>query len=127
MKPKMMSKNSLEYLFNHILDGFRSSHEGIIQLQHDHLVTDDEIHELVRKNSERLIDRIREFKIIEKLTCIFFAALFGYMQISGSDLEARRPARTRTSSSRSASRSGRRRNDSPFEGGKGDVNSANHE
>ena len=97
MKPKMMSKNSLEYLFHHILDGFKTSHEGIIKLEQSHLVSDEEIHELIRKNSERLIDRIREFRLTEKLTCIFFALLFGWMQINGDDLEMRRTTRARTS------------------------------
>lgn len=41
MKPKMMSKNSLEYLFNHILGGFASSYQGIDQLQQQHLVSDE--------------------------------------------------------------------------------------
>lgn len=92
-----MSKQSLEYLFHHILDGFKTSHEGIAQLQREHLVSDEEIHELIRKNSERLIDRIREFRMTEKLLCVFFALLFGYMQITGDELEMRRPARVRTS------------------------------
>lgn len=107
MKPKMMSKHSLEYLFNHILDGFKTSHEGIAQLQQKHLVTDDEIHELIRKNSERLIDRIREFRITEKLTCVFFAVLFGYMQIVNEDISMRKPARVRTG--RYLQRTGRRK------------------
>lgn len=63
----MMSKRSMDYLFNHILDGFRSSHEGIINLQQKKIVSDDEINELVKKNSERLIDRIKEFKVLEKV------------------------------------------------------------
>jgi hypothetical protein len=112
MKPKMMSKNSLEYLFHHILDGFKASHEGIVQLQRDHAMSDEEIHELIKKNSERLIDRIREFRLTEKLMSVFFALLFGYMQINGDDLEMRRPARVRTTSARVRnSRTGRRRNE----------------
>lgn len=107
MKPRMMSRQSLEYLFHHILDGFKTSHEGIAQLQREHLVSDEEIHELVRKNSERLIERIREFRLTEKLLSIFFAVLFGYMQITGDELEMRRPARARTG--RSVQRSSRRK------------------
>lgn len=94
MKSKMMSKHQLEYLFDHILDGFKSSYNGIINLEHDHLVSDAEIEALLKKNSERLIDRIKEFRLTEKLLCIFFAALFGYMQITGEDLEMRRTGRT---------------------------------
>jgi len=107
MKPKMMSKNSLEYLFHHILDGFKTSHEGIAQLQQNKLVSDEEIHELIKKNSERLIDRIREFRMTEKLLSVFFVALFGYMQITGEDLEMRRPARARTG--KTMQRPGRRK------------------
>lgn len=108
----MMSRHSLEYLFHHILDGFKTSHEGIAQLQQQRLVSDEEIHDLIKKNSERLIDRIREFRLTEKLLCVFFAVLFGYLQITGDDLEMRRPTRTRTGRTSSArSRNGRRRNE----------------
>lgn len=96
MKQKMMSKRSMDYLFDHILDGFKSSHEGILNLQRQRVVSDAEINDLVRKNSERLIERIREFRIHEKLFCIFFALLFGYMQVTGEDLEMRRAKRLRT-------------------------------
>lgn len=102
-----MSKNSLEYLFNHIFGGFESSHQGIGQLEQQRLVSDEEIHALIKKNSERLIDRIREFRITEKLTCVFFAVLFGWMQITGSDLEMRRPTRTARTSTAKPQRGGR--------------------
>lgn len=95
MKPKMMSSKSLSYLFDHILDGFKTSHEGIAQLEKDQLVSDEEIADLIKKNSERLIDRIREFRIHEKLFGIFFACLFAWMQITGEDLEMRRARRMR--------------------------------
>lgn len=98
-----MSKRSMDYLFDHILDGFRTSHEGIQNLQRQQIVSDDEINDLVRKNSERLIDRIREFRMHEKLFGIFFACLFSWMQTQGEDLEMRRPNR---------GRSGRRRDES---------------
>lgn len=93
----------------HILDGFKTSHEGIAQLEQNRLVSDEEIHELIRKNSERLIDRIREFRLTEKLMSIFFAALFGYMQVTGDDLEMRKPGRVRTSTSRARTRTSRRK------------------
>ncbi|HMG93212.1 MAG TPA: hypothetical protein VK589_24315 [Chryseolinea sp.] len=96
MKPKMMSKQSMDYLFDHILDGFKTSHEGIINLQRQQIVSDDEINDLVKKNSERLIERIREFRMHEKLFGIFFACLFTYLQVDGEDLEMRRSSRSRT-------------------------------
>jgi len=110
MKPKMMSKRSMDYLFDHILDGFKTSHEGILNLQRQQIVSDDEIAELVKKNSDRLIDRIREFRLHEKIFGIFFACLFTYMQVTGEDLDMRRTGRARTSNSRGA-KSGRRRSE----------------
>ena len=95
MKPKMMSARQLSYLFYHILDGFESSHRGIAQLKKDNLASDEEITALIEKNSERLIERIKEFRLIEKITCIAFACLFTWFQISGEDIEMRRARRTR--------------------------------
>ena len=91
----MMSKRSMDYLFDHILDGFKTSHLGILNLQKQRIIADDEIADLIQKNSERLIERIREFRIHEKIFGLFFAMLFTYMQISGQDLEMRRTQRMR--------------------------------
>jgi hypothetical protein len=90
MKPRMMSKQAMDLLFDHILDGFEGSYKGIENLEQQGLVSENEIHELLKKNSERLIDRVKEFKLMQKLTCIFFACMFGWLQISGEDLEMRR-------------------------------------
>lgn len=89
----MMSKKAMDHLFDHILDGYRSSHEGIVQLKEQGLVTDQEITDLLKKNSERLIDRIKEFKVVHKIVSIGFAVLFSYMQISCTDLDMRRARR----------------------------------
>ncbi len=96
MKPKMMSKRSMDYLFDHILDGFKTSYQGIMNLKEQRIVGDDEIADLIQKNTERLIERVREFRIHEKLFGVFFACLFGYMQITGEDLEMRRARRAKT-------------------------------
>jgi len=96
MKPKMMSRQSVEYLFHHILDGFKTSHEGILNLKRDQLVTEEEISALIEKNCDRLIDRIREFRITEKIVAVGFACMFAWLQISGEDLEMRRAKRMRT-------------------------------
>ena len=93
MKPKMMSRAAMDYLFFHILGNHEASHQGILQLAEKQLATDDEVADLIRKNSERLIARIREFKVHEKIFGIFFALLLGYMQMTGEDLEMRRTAR----------------------------------
>lgn len=95
MKPKMMSKRSMDYLFDHILDGFKTSHEGILNLQKQGLVPDEDIADLVRQNSERLIDRIKEFKLHEKIFGLFFATLFFYNQITCEDMDMRRSRRMR--------------------------------
>jgi hypothetical protein len=96
MKQRMMSKRSMDYLFDHILDGFKSSHQGIQDLYTMGIISAEELRDLLQKNSERLIARIQEFKVMEKLMCIFFAVMFGYFQITGEDLEMRRARRVRT-------------------------------
>lgn len=85
-----ISRSSLNYLLDHILGGYKSSHEGIIQLKQLGMVTDQELVDLLTKNGERLINRIVEFKLLQRLSCIFFAALFGYMQLTCEDLEMRK-------------------------------------
>lgn len=104
MKQAMLSKKNSTYLFDHVLDGFRSSHEGIENLKQEGLVQEDEYVELHLKNATRLIDRIKEFKLHTRLISVFFACLFGYMQVNGEELDMRRTARarTRTSTSRGA-------------------------
>lgn len=97
MKPRMMSKASMDLLFHHILDGFKVSFQGIEDLYSMGLISALEKAELLAKNSARLITRIQEFKAVEKLLCIFFACLFGYLQISGEDMEMRRARRVRGS------------------------------
>lgn len=85
-----VSKRSLDYLIDHILGGYRSSHEGIVYAKKKGLLTAEEVADLLAKNGERLISRIIEFKIVERTMCIFFALLFGFMQITGNDLDMRR-------------------------------------
>lgn len=101
MKTKVITGQAVHLLFDHILDGFRASYEGIDKLMERGLITDKDKLELMKKNSERLIQRIHEFKVGQKLLALFFAALFGYMQITGDDLEMRRARRS--------TRTGRRR------------------
>jgi hypothetical protein len=98
----MMSKAAMDHLFDHILDGFKSSHKGIEDLYTMGLINADQLADLLKKNSDRLIIRIQEFKALQKLVCIIFAVMFGYFQVSGEDLEMRRSRRARS----------RRRNDS---------------
>lgn len=96
MKPRMMSKPAMDHLFHHILDGHKTSYQGIEDLRKMQLIDEQSYADLLRKNAERLIERINEFKIVHRLTCIFFALMFGYLQIAGEDLEMRRARRVRT-------------------------------
>jgi hypothetical protein len=91
----MMSRQAVDHLFHHILDGFKTSHEGILNLEREQLVSDEEIRELIEKNCDRLIDRVREFRVTEKILAVGFACMFGWLQISGEDLEMRRAKRMR--------------------------------
>lgn len=94
MKAVMLSKEKVNHLFHHIYGGFKSSYEGIEQARADALFSDKEELELLRLNSQRLIERIREWKIINNITCIFFAVVFALLQINGDQLELRKPGRT---------------------------------
>lgn len=96
MKPRMMSKAAMDHLFYHILDGFKTTNQGIQDLHNLGTINVHELADLLKKNSDRLVTRIQEFKTLEKLMCIFFAMMFGYFQISGEDLEMRRARRVRT-------------------------------
>lgn len=93
MKPRMMSKPAMDHLFDHVLDGHAKSFEGIRNLKDMHLIDDQEYVELLTKNTERLIDRIKEFKIVHRIVSIGFAVLFSYTQISCDDMDMRRARR----------------------------------
>jgi hypothetical protein len=113
MKPKMYSSQSNSMLHDHIIDGLHTTHEGLRRLKEQKLIKQDEYATLLEKNIQRLVQRIQEFRIKEglveanrRLTCIFFAIAFAWMQVNGDDLEMRRTRITRTMR---AQRSGRRR------------------
>lgn len=93
MKPRMMSKAAMDHLFFHILDGFKTTNQGIQDLYAMGTISTAELADLLKKNSDRLVARIQEFKALEKLMCIFFAAMFSYMQIGCEDIEMRRVRR----------------------------------
>lgn len=92
----MLSATALNELFHHIIDGFKTSHQGIIELEKKHILTDDEAHALLVKNSERLIERVNEFKLLQKIVSLIFACTFTLMQVNGDDLQMRRSSRTRS-------------------------------
>lgn len=120
MKAKMYSEESNSLLHDHILDGAFTTHEGLQRLKDDNLISNEEYTQLLEANFKRLLHRIREFRVREgmmqasrRLTAIGFALLFTWMQVSGDDVEARRPSRSgRATRTARASRNGRRRNDS---------------
>lgn len=95
MKEKMYSKQSNTYLHTHIIDQFSASHKGLKVLLQEGHIDEHEYTSLLEKNSERLITRIREFRIAEKITCVLFAMLFTWMQVSDEDLDMRRARRMR--------------------------------
>lgn len=90
-----MSKAAMDHLFYHILDGFKTSNKGIQDAYEMGIININELADLLKKNSDRLVARIQEFKAMEKLVCIFFALTFGYMQMGCEDLEMRRARRVR--------------------------------
>jgi hypothetical protein len=100
-RARILNKKPLTLLFDHILDGFKATHEGSEFILKEGIITTEEHYELLQKNAARLIARIREFKIANNLLSILFASLFTWMQVSGQDLDMRRSSR----------RSGRRRNE----------------
>lgn len=104
MKAKMYSQQSNSLLHDHIIDGFHSTHEGLSKLKDEKLISKEEYTALLEANIKRLVQRIHEFRIREGLadaakrfTCVFFIALFSWMQVNGDDVEARRPSRARSS------------------------------
>jgi hypothetical protein len=114
MKAVMLSKQEADYVDHHLVDGFDARVKGIIQLQENKLISLEESHELIVRASIEHVTLWRNFKmkLVAKTLCVFFALLFGYMQINGDDLDMRRSGRTRTSSSRSVrGRNGRRKGD----------------
>jgi hypothetical protein len=117
MRPTMLSGKNASYLFDHVLDGFKSSFEGIKKLKAEKLITDDEYIELLTKNSTRLVERVREFKFVNKMMCIFYALAFLLLQVNGDDLDMRRTSarvRTGTRAAR-GSRGNRREEAEPIE------------
>lgn len=102
MKATMFSKAKVDYLFHHLLDGFKTTQQGLERIRDEKIITKEEYNELVEKNAKRLIERVNEFKIHNRLISLFFAGLFIWLQVSGEDLDMRRARRTR---------SGRRRNE----------------
>jgi hypothetical protein len=108
MKPKMYSAEANSMLHHHIIDGFETSHKGIQILKKEGLIREEEYTLLLEKNIERLIDRVKEFRLMERLVCIFFAALFTYMQIAADDLDMVRRGRSGRARTARSARSGRR-------------------
>lgn len=91
----MLSKRKVELLFHHILDGFKSSAEGLLFLKRDKLIDEKEYIELLEKNAHRLIERIEEFKVSNRILAVGFALLFTWMQVSDQSLDMRRTRRSR--------------------------------
>ena len=94
---RILNKRQLDYLFFHLLDGFFVTREGALQLWSDNIIkSDEELLDLLLRNEERLRARIRDFRLANRLLCVFFAAIFSFCQVTGEDTDLRKPARTRT-------------------------------
>ena len=92
MKPiQLLTKSRIDYLFHHILLGFESSNAHIEQAFLTGLIDKKEQQDLHAKNATRLIARIKDFKLVNRIISLFFAALFTLMQVNGDDIEMRRP------------------------------------
>jgi len=111
MKARILNRKPLDYLFHHILAGFASSYNGVRTIFADEVIDKDEYIELLEKNCDRLIERIKQFEVAQKITCLTFAVLFSYMQVNGEDLERRGRGR----------RGGRRRNETELTDYLGDI------
>ena len=111
MKARILNRKPIDYLFHHIFAGFASSYAGLRGIFKDEVIDKDEYIDLLEKNCERLIERIKEFEVAQKLTCLFFAALFTYLQVNSEELDRRGRGR----------RAGRRRNDTEMPDYLGDV------
>ena len=98
---RILNRKPIDYLFDHIVDGFALTRKGLKQALAEKVITIEEYWQLVEANQDRVLERIKQFKIVNKLLSVTFACLFTYMQVSGDDLDMRRSSRTRT----------RRRND----------------
>ena len=60
MKGLMLSGKDKNLLFDHLLDGFEASNQGIKNLKESGLIKEAEYTELLEKNAQRLIDRIAQ-------------------------------------------------------------------
>ncbi len=92
---RILNPRQIHELFDHILDGFKATNEGIEFVHSEGVVDDAEYRELLQKNAARLIARIRQFKLANNIVSLFFAVVFSWCQVNGNDLEMRRSARGR--------------------------------
>lgn len=92
----ILNPKKIDYLMYHLVDGFEVTRRGLKQTLMQGAITLDEYHALVELNQDRLIARIKEFRIVNKLLSMAFAVLFAWAQINGDELDMRRSSRTRS-------------------------------
>lgn len=92
---RTLSRQKIDYLFFHLLDGFKTTHEGLTNIKNTGAITQAEYFDLVVKNTERLMCRVDEFKTVNKLLCFFFAGFFVWLQVAGNGPDLRRARRVR--------------------------------
>jgi hypothetical protein len=95
IRARILNRSQIDYLFDHILGRFETSKKHIENALATKLISKAEADSMQAINADTLIKRIKDFRIANRLLSVVFATLFSYMQISGDDLEVRRPSRTR--------------------------------
>ena len=72
---RILNRKPIDYLFDHVLDGFALTRKGLRQALDAKLITIEEYWQLVDANQDRVLERIKQFKIVNKLFSITFASL----------------------------------------------------
>jgi hypothetical protein len=92
---RILNRKPIDYLFDHVIDGFALTRKGLRQALDDKVITLEEYWQLVEANQDRVLDRIKQFKIVNKLLSLLFACIFSYLQVNGDQLDMRRSGRRR--------------------------------
>lgn len=93
---KIISRKKVIYVFDHIIDAYLATQKGITRLYEKGMIDAVQYKEMIEKNAERLRVKIAEWRIAEKMSCIFFAILFSWNSMTNSpDEMIRRPSRGR--------------------------------
>lgn len=73
---KVISRNKVKDFLYHKVDGFIATQKGINSLFEQGIIDAKVYKEMIDKNTARLAEKVSEWRILEKMSCIFFAVLF---------------------------------------------------